>query len=328
MKTSQLRILSISSIASTLINCYTAIIPPTIKNKVQVSRCGTATNMKMKDSFNNDNGETNYMNKNLNRRKVLSSSLSFLSSAVVLLPSIEAAQAADETNVNDFLKTGMVSQPMGVSGQAGKSRPELGVNIRDGTEATRDKRTGSVLAEIVLIPKDQQPTAVITSFTSSLSLAQSSMFGVECRDGKTGDSSFLAVSGNTSQGTIKDVPTKFILDELFSSTGRFSSYGTPTDIKLKQSSLVENDNYKLLEVNFSTLSQSTMTEIPRTALISATIPKGLDQVVMLVSSATTLRYKKGKGVMDAVKDSAMSFRASPAPKSNLKVRVKKEAYLL
>ena len=113
MKTSQLRILSISSIASTLTNCYTAIIPPTIKNKVQLSRCGTAPNMKMKDSFNNDNGETNYMNKNLNRRKVLSSSLSFLSSAVVLLPSIEAAQAADETNVNDFLKTGMVSQPMG-----------------------------------------------------------------------------------------------------------------------------------------------------------------------------------------------------------------------
>ena len=196
---------------------------------------------------------------------------------------------------------------------------------RDGSEVSRDKRTGSVLAEIVLTPKNnnQQPTAVITSFTSTLALAKSSMFGIECRDGSTGDSSFLAVSDNTSFGAIIDVPNKYILDQLFSSnTGRFSSYGTPTDIKIKQTSLLENDNYKLLEVNFSTLSQSTQTEIPRTALISATIPSGLDQVVMLVSSATTLRYKKGKGVMDNVKESALSFRANPAPKSNLKVRIK------
>jgi len=318
-----LHIVSISSISFTFIQCYTTgRLPLALKHNMRLSTCSATTKMQMK---NNDvtNGA---MDSNMNRRELLSS-LSFLSS-VTLLSSIESATAVEEPggfDVNDFLKTGMVSQPMGVSGQAGKSRPELGVNIRDGSEVSRDKRTGSVLAEIVLTPKNQQPTAVITSFTSSWPLAKSSMFGIECRDGSTGDSSFIAVSDNTSQSTIKDVPNKYILDQLFSSnTGRFSSYGTPTDIKLKQSSLMDNDNYKILEVNFSTLSQSTQTEIPRTALISATIPNGLDQVVMLVSSATTVRYKKGKGVMDAVKDSAMSFRANPSPKSNLKVRVKQE----
>jgi len=37
---------------------------------------------------------------------------------------------ADEMNVEDFLKKGGVSMPMGVSGQAGKMRPETGVVLR------------------------------------------------------------------------------------------------------------------------------------------------------------------------------------------------------
>ena len=36
----------------------------------------------------------------------------------------------DSFDVNDFLSSGSVSMPMGVSGQAGKSRPETGVVLR------------------------------------------------------------------------------------------------------------------------------------------------------------------------------------------------------
>lgn len=45
--------------------------------------------------------------------------------AVMVPPSL-----ADEMNVEDFLKKGGVSMPMGVSGQAGKMRPETGVVLR------------------------------------------------------------------------------------------------------------------------------------------------------------------------------------------------------
>jgi hypothetical protein len=34
------------------------------------------------------------------------------------------------TDVDDFLRTGGVAMPMGVSGQAGKSKPETGVFLR------------------------------------------------------------------------------------------------------------------------------------------------------------------------------------------------------
>jgi hypothetical protein len=44
-----------------------------------------------------------------------------------------AANAADTpegVDVDSFMRTGMVSQPMGVSGQAGKSKPDLGIILR------------------------------------------------------------------------------------------------------------------------------------------------------------------------------------------------------
>jgi len=110
------------------------------------------------------------------------------------------------------------------------------------------------------------------------------------------------------------------LEDVFSSTGRFSAYGTPTDIKIKKSGI--EDGYKIIEVTFSTLSQATQTEIPRTALIAAILPPESDQVVMLVSSTTTNRWKKKNGVSETIKDVVTSFRATSAPKSNLKIRVK------
>lgn len=42
----------------------------------------------------------------------------------IATPSVNAVDA------DEFLKTGMVSQPMGVSGQAGKSKPDLGIILR------------------------------------------------------------------------------------------------------------------------------------------------------------------------------------------------------
>lgn len=56
----------------------------------------------------------------------------------------------DTLDVESYLRTGMVANPMGVSGQAGKSRPETGVILRDGSDVSRDPRSGYVLAEILL----------------------------------------------------------------------------------------------------------------------------------------------------------------------------------
>lgn len=41
-----------------------------------------------------------------------------------------AADTPEGVDVDSYLRTGMVPQPMGVSGQAGKSKPETGVILR------------------------------------------------------------------------------------------------------------------------------------------------------------------------------------------------------
>uniref|UniRef100_A0A7S2E3I8 Uncharacterized protein n=1 Tax=Helicotheca tamesis TaxID=374047 RepID=A0A7S2E3I8_9STRA len=138
-------------------------------------------------------------------------------------------------DVDDFLQTGMVSMPMGVSGQAGKARPETGVFLRDGSEVSRNEKTGDVLAEIVLNAKSDSPTAVLTSFVSPWPLAKGAQFDVECRDSKTGDGAFLAVTSKlSSQNNLADLPSSYFVNQLFSPTGRFSFYGAPTDIKIKK----------------------------------------------------------------------------------------------
>lgn len=44
--------------------------------------------------------------------------------------SADEARAEESMDVENFIKTGGVAMPMGVSGQAGKSRPENGVVLR------------------------------------------------------------------------------------------------------------------------------------------------------------------------------------------------------
>jgi len=118
-------------------------------------------------------------------------------------------------------------------------------------------------------------------------------------------------------GSLKD---SFFVDQLFSPTGRFSLYGQPTDVKLKKGPPSSDDRYRVLDLSFSTLSQSTQTEIPRRARLVATIPSGTTQAVVLVGSASALRWKKGSEAdIDKV---IASFRAVPAPQTSLKVRAK------
>jgi len=73
-----------------------------------------------------------------NRRSILLSSIfTAVSAAGSLLsgaPAVNALGGSDKIpdtlDVENFLRYGQVSNPMGVSGQAGKSRPETGVVLR------------------------------------------------------------------------------------------------------------------------------------------------------------------------------------------------------
>lgn len=256
------------------------------------------------------------------RRDALGSILGGGAAAVVSSIAIpnQQAVAVEETDIDSFLRTGGVSMPMGVSGQAGKAKPETGVVLREGTDISRDTKSGNVLAEILVQKSNAKDDlmAVVTSFQSPWPLATGSVYDVECRDTKTGDGAFLAVSPPIAGGSLADVKDQFLIKSLFGPRGRFSFYGQPTDIKVKKSTLGENGSYKILDVSFSTLSQATQTEVPRRSKIVATLPKGSNQAIMLVGSASASRWSKGAD--KAVGDAVDSFRATAAPESSFKLR--------
>jgi len=242
--------------------------------------------------------------------------------ATILAPSRGWAESGalktpDSLDIDSFLSSGGVAQPMGVSGQAGKSRPETGVVLRDGSEVDRDSRTGDVLAEII-VDSSSGKVPILASYSSPWPLAKGTVFDVECRDASTGDGAFLQVSSNVGGKSIEQLKDSFFLDQLLAPTGRFSFYGPPTDVKILKSSL-EGD-YRTIDLKFSTVSQATQTEIPRRARLTATIPEGSAQAVMLIASSSSLRWKKGSE--KAIASTIESFRAFPAPSTSLSVRGK------
>jgi hypothetical protein len=129
------------------------------------------------------------------------------------------------------------------------------------------------------------------------------------------------VTSSVGGKSIVDLKDSFFVDSLFGPRGRFSFYGAPTDIKAKKGTTV--GDYRVIDISFSTLSQSTQTEIPRKARLVATIPSGSTQAVMLIGSASALRWKKGSEQL--VASTAESFRAIAAPTTGLKLR-RKERY--
>jgi hypothetical protein len=236
----------------------------------------------------------------------------------LLVGTPQQAQAIqDSLDVNSYLKTGSdTGGNMGVSSQAGKSRPQTGVVFRDGSEIQQDKK-GNVLAELLTGTKEN-PAAVLASFSSPWKLETGPVFDVECRDVKTGDGVFMAVTSDVKGKKIGELSTEFLFERLFSPTGRFSFYGPPTDVKVKGSRV--EGNYRFIDLNFSYLSQSTNAEIPRKSVLVATIPEGTSAAVMLVGSANASRWKNGSE--QKIIDTINSFRAVPAPKTNMKLRPK------
>jgi hypothetical protein len=155
-------------------------------------------------------------------------------------------------------------------------------------------------------------------------LETGSVFDVECRDGKTGDGAFLAVTGSAGGRPLGELPPSFFLERPFDPTGRFSFYGPPTDVRVRRSAMLgdgDGGERRILEIAFSSLSQSTNAEIPRSAVLVATIPRGADNAVMLVASSSASRWKRGGGEGRAM-DIVGSFRAVPAPKTGMKFRPK------
>lgn len=119
-----------------------------------------------------------------------------------------AAAVQDSMDVDSFLRSGQdIGGNMGVSSQAGKSRPETGVYLRDGSEVSRDPRSGNVLAEIILQKTDGSRMAALSSYSSPWPLGKfnlgyllTSSFGVTDESGRFVNCQQLGGSSTSNVG--------------------------------------------------------------------------------------------------------------------------------
>lgn len=130
----------------------------------------------------------------------------------------------------------------------------------------------------------------------------------------------MAVTPPIPGSSLADTEDRFLVGSLFGPRGRFAFYGQPTDVRVRSSTTPDgkNDNYRVLDVSFSTLSQATQTEVPRRSRIVATLPAGSSQAVLLVGSASASRWARGSD--KTVGAAVGSFRATAAPETGLGVR--------
>mmetsp|Transcript_14733 Transcript_14733/g.21043 ORF Transcript_14733/g.21043 Transcript_14733/m.21043 type:complete len:337 (+) Transcript_14733:57-1067(+) len=208
-------------------------------------------------------------------------------------------------------------------GGLGKTRPETGV-VFSNTDLNDSATAGGIIIDrgsdgrigVELFAPDGVTPAFV-SFKAPWPMMKSS--GIESRDISNPDSAFIQVASISYGGVeLKDpfsIPSSFFSDTLFSKSGKYGMYGTPTDVKVKRVKVQEGqgESGKALYIaNFTTLTPS-MRESERKAFIAASVVG--DGVFMLVASTTSARFKGQESLLRQVVD---SFDCVQAPKSSLR----------
>ena len=152
--------------------------------------------------------------------------------------------------------------------------------------------TTRVVAELVA-PKSGRPMRV--AFDSPWSSTGTK--GVEARDLRTGDSAFVVIAPAAA------ALERAALDAVFSSSGKYGSYGAPIDVRVRSRAPLD-DAGVLLEVTFTALTPA-LREVERRALI-AVRPLENEALAMLVSGSTQVRWKVAE---PDVRTAVSSFRA-------------------
>ena len=228
----------------------------------------------------------------LDRRALVSRSAACLAAPLVGRAAAAHALAAGSETVapaSDFNRL-----------QTGKPRPETGCILLEELQASGDTKAPTVSAELATTGG----VAVTVVFDSAWPVARGMYYDVEARSSE-GDSAYVHVRTLPEGKDVFAVPASYLTSSVFNAFGRWSTYGAPTDIKV--SSDVTKGQTRYLEVAFSVLSQAG-SDSPRKGVIAAVQPSGSKDAVMLVSSTTSPRWKKGADVN--ARKAADSFRVA------------------
>ena len=175
---------------------------------------------------------------------------------------------------------------------AGKTKAELGIILVDEV-----KQSGaSVSADLVL---NGGLIATIGFTSPTWPLAEGSYNDVEVKS-RDGDAAFMQVVKDSKGAGVGNLKPKFFTDAILGIDGRYGAYGQPSDVKVSSDTVSANGRDRTLEVSFVALGPS-MADVPRKAVVKATQASGSSDVLMLVASTSSTRWKKSGGDVEARK---------------------------
>ena len=211
----------------------------------------------------------------------------------------------------------LASAAGGPSSLSGKPRPETGVVLLEPV----DQSGKTISAELLVASNTDAGLSTVAAYESAYPLAKGNYYDVESRN-KEGDAAFIHVTTLAAGQKLETVPNSFFTDAALGPTGRFGSYSAPQITGASTSKLTSALDEKrqqvatrFVDVSFNALSQSGF-EVPRRGVIAALQPAGSSDVLMLVCSVGSARWKKG-GEED-VRLAAESFRVTRSRPSNLR----------
>mmetsp|Transcript_99963 Transcript_99963/g.177359 ORF Transcript_99963/g.177359 Transcript_99963/m.177359 type:complete len:326 (-) Transcript_99963:76-1053(-) len=195
---------------------------------------------------------------------------------------------------------------------AGKSKPALGVILVDAPQQTGKTISGEVILNGGLIAQ--------LAFETPWGLATGGYYDMEASPGKarggSGEAAFVAVSTLPAGETLSSVPKDFFNKALLDVTGRYGSYGAPSEVKWKGVG-DSSDAVRKLKVSFNTASPNNV-DVPRKGIVTALKTEGSQDVVMLMSSTTASRW--GEGGEQEAGQAAQTFRIASTRKTKLEAK--------
>mmetsp|Transcript_30509 Transcript_30509/g.46212 ORF Transcript_30509/g.46212 Transcript_30509/m.46212 type:complete len:252 (+) Transcript_30509:240-995(+) len=190
-------------------------------------------------------------------------------------------------------------------GGLGKTKPETGVVLREGSQPVQNKE-GIVTAEIV----SSKGNLILVEFKTPYPLL-SSTTGLEARDLQKPDSAFVQVIDGVSSNEAKKVITRALSENILGSKGKFGAYAIPTDIKFRDTEVPN-----LFKVTFTAYTPA-MRESERTMLVQCKWVDEGQTLVALVTGTTMVRFKSEEKTLTKI---AESFVAIDAPRTQLTVK--------
>lgn len=176
----------------------------------------------------------------------------------------------------------MTTGSLGAGTISSRSRPVTGVILLDEVKESGDSVSAEVVLDGGVIGNVEFQTV------KGFPVNQGMFYDVEVKSQSKDSSAFVQVAKLPEGKALTEVPDSYLTENVFSTVGRYGAYGAPTSVAINKKSK-KADELRILDVSFSALTPNQK-EVDRRCVIAAVQPKGSQNAVMLVATASELLW--------------------------------------